>query len=172
MYINPWVSLVLQIGHRTTKAISKPKLQKHKRASVQTRKDALQPSTSNPLALPCSSTNYPQTLSTLLALATLGLAAPAPATGPISISVNVYNDTACAIPDVEGYIFYHNQECLQFITTEASVKATSAKAVKPGCVLQVFADTSCTDVLAAITPDGTCQAPLLGPVSSGWLVGC
>ena len=50
--------------------------------------------------------------------------------------------------------------------------ATSAKAVKPGCVLRVFADTSCTDVLAAITPDGTCQTPLLGSVSSGWLIGC
>lgn len=108
----------------------------------------------------------------MIALATLASAAPAPDTNAISIRVNVYQDTTCAVPDVEGYVFSHNNECLQFIEQEGSVKAMSNKQVKDGCVLQVFASTNCENVLAAITPDGTCQTPLLGPVSSGMLVGC
>ena len=50
--------------------------------------------------------------------------------------------------------------------------ATSKKPLKDGCVLQVFASTDCTDVLAAITPNKGCESPILGPASSGWLAGC
>lgn len=35
-----------------------------------------------------------------------------------------------------------------------------------------FTQTDCQDVLAAITINGGCEAPLLGPASSGKLVGC
>ena len=76
------------------------------------------------------------------------------------------------MPTVSGYSFTQNNLCQQFIKQEGSVTATSKTPVKQGCVLQVFADTSCSNVLAAITIDGTCQAPLLGPASSGKLVGC
>jgi len=89
-----------------------------------------------------------------------------------SVSVNVYADNACAVPDVEGYSFTQNNQCHQFIEQEGSFTATSNKPVPEGCVLQVFASTNCEDVLAAITINGGCEAPLLGPASSGKLVGC
>ncbi|KAL9614592.1 MAG: hypothetical protein Q9167_000961 [Letrouitia subvulpina] len=112
-----------------------------------------------------------------ISLLSLSIAAPAPADSEaaakkLSVSVDVFDDTQCALPTERGIKFKKNNVCQQFIKQEGSFIATSKKPVKSGCVLQVFADTSCTDVLAAITIDGTCQAPLLGPASSGKLAGC
>ena len=107
----------------------------------------------------------------LLSLVSLTTATPVAATR-VSVSVNVYADTACAVPDVEGYSFTKNNQCQQFIEQEGSITATSKNAVPEGCVLQVFGDTDCQDVFAAITINGGCETPLLGPVSSGKLVGC
>ncbi|MCJ1296078.1 hypothetical protein MMC34_007643 [Xylographa carneopallida] len=101
----------------------------------------------------------------LLPLLTLTAAFP-------TISVNTYEDTTCQVLDVEGYAFKHNRVCTQFIKQEGSFIATSKKPVKEGCVLQVFASTDCTDVLAAITVNAGCEAPYLGPASSGWVVDC
>ncbi|MCJ1395378.1 hypothetical protein MMC18_008262, partial [Xylographa bjoerkii] len=89
-----------------------------------------------------------------------------------TISVNTYQDTTCQVLDVEGYAFKANRHCTQFIEQEGSFIATSKRAVKDGCVLQVFASTDCTDVLAAIAVNAGCEAPYEGPASSGWVVGC
>ncbi|KAI4159166.1 MAG: hypothetical protein LQ342_006813 [Letrouitia transgressa] len=118
-----------------------------------------------------------KTLLPFISLLSLSSAAPAPANNAaaadkLSVSVDIFDDTKCALPTERGLLFNKNNVCQQFIKQEGSFTATSAKPVKSGCVLQVFADTSCTDVLAAITIDGTCQAPLLGPASSGKLAGC
>ncbi|MCJ1417785.1 hypothetical protein MMC32_004130 [Xylographa parallela] len=107
----------------------------------------------------------PELLPLLLPLLTLAAAFP-------TISVNTYEDTTCQILDVEGYAFKANKKCTQFIEQEGSFIATSKKPVKDGCVLQVFASTDCTDVLAAITVNAGCEAPYLGPASSGWVVDC
>ncbi|KAL8992171.1 MAG: hypothetical protein Q9169_007309 [Polycauliona sp. 2 TL-2023] len=113
------------------------------------------------------------TLIPILPLISLTLASPTPTNKKLSVSVDVFDDNACNLATVRGYEFTKNDVCRQFISREGSVTATSLKGkVQEGCVLQVFADTNCDDVLAAITIDGTCQAPLLGPASSGKLVGC
>ncbi|MCJ1401961.1 hypothetical protein MMC11_005178 [Xylographa trunciseda] len=86
-----------------------------------------------------------------------------------TISVNTYADKTCQVLDVEGYAFKANKACTQFIEQEGSFIATSKKPVKAGCVLQVFASTDCTDVLAAIDVGAGCEAPYEGPASSGEL---
>ncbi len=124
------------------------------------------------LFTPIDLTDASKLLPFLSLLAVISASPVADTARNFDVSVNVYADNACAEPDVEGYIFTQNNQCRQFIEQEGSVTATSKKAVPEGCVLQVFASTNCENVLAAITINGGCEAPLLGPASSGKLVGC
>lgn len=127
-------------------------------------------SISLPLAPP-NTNNPPLQLFPLIPLLSTALAAPAANT--LSVSVDVFQNKVCNLPSVRGYSFTENNVCRQFIEREGSVTATSINGpVKQGCVLQVFESTNCENVLAAITIDGSCQAPLLAPASSGKLVGC
>ncbi|KAL9602881.1 MAG: hypothetical protein Q9219_001577 [cf. Caloplaca sp. 3 TL-2023] len=107
----------------------------------------------------------------LTSLLSLSLALPS-TTAP-SISVDVFDETACKIPTVRGYSFTQNNICKQFIKAEGSITATSLSGpVKNGCVLRVSADTSCGDFLGNVTVNGQCQATKPFPASSGKLVGC
>lgn len=121
---------------------------------------------------PITLTDTSKLLSVLSILAVISASPIADAARNPNVSVNVYADNACAVPDVEGYSFTQNNQCHQFIEQEGSFTATSNKPVPGGCVLQVFASTNCENVLAAITINGGCEAPLFGPASSGKLVGC
>jgi hypothetical protein len=121
---------------------------------------------------PITLTDTSKLLSVLSILAVISASPIADAARNPNVSVNVYADNACAVPDVEGYSFTQNNQCHQFIEQEGSFTATSNKPVPGGCVLQVFASTNCGNVLAAITINGGCEAPLLGPASSRKLVGC
>ncbi|KAL8832141.1 MAG: hypothetical protein Q9170_005000 [Blastenia crenularia] len=115
-------------------------------------------------------------LSTLVpftALLSLTLALPSTEASSPSISVDVFDDSACKVPTVRGYSFTQNNVCTQFIKTEGSLTATSLNGpVQKGCVLRVSADTSCGDFLGNITINGACQATKPYPASSGKLVGC
>ena len=129
------------------------------------------------ISLPPPYTNNPPNLTAPLQLLPLmplfSTALAAPAANTLSVSVDVFQDKVCNLPSVRGYSFTKNNVCRQFIEREGSFTATSINGpVKQGCVFQVFADTNCDNVLAAITIDGTCQAPYYGPASSGKLVGC
>ena len=89
------------------------------------------------------------------------------------VKVNAYSDTTCSTKaDVKNKDFTTNDECKAFKKPEAGFKSTSKKGVPDGCVLQVFSDTTCSDVLAAITINAGCEAPILGPAQSAKLAGC
>ncbi|CAF9904058.1 MAG: hypothetical protein HETSPECPRED_003338 [Heterodermia speciosa] len=115
-----------------------------------------------------------QTLLSLLPLLSLTLATPlTDTTTKYNVQLDAYSTSTCAAkPDIKNLKFTTNDQCISFQKPEAGFVATSKKAVPDGCVLQVFADTACADVLAAITINAGCEAPLLGPALSAKLVGC